>query len=201
MARASKRLFPARTAPMPVDSDAPVQGETPVPPRAERPADEAPARTVSSDRIGVPLAANGAIDLDAMRPNTRARVLEAIKKTKIDASEINANAEEFKRLAETAISAIGVSSFAVARMFGYPEDRAMVMLWSHGEILSTRDPIARVLAKHADSLKYADELIAASAVLAITGNKIQMLRSGASASPAPTVAKPNGGEHAQEHHA
>lgn len=192
MARAKTRIFPPR-------STGPTSLPDP-PPRASvaQPSEDPPSASRPADRVGVPLTANGAIDLDAMRPNTRQRVLDAIRKTKITSETSTEVSPALRELAETAIGAVGLLSMLGARLAGYPEERAMVMVWTPSEVAMTRDPAARVLAKHQESLKYADEFMLASAALAIIGQKVQLLRAPATAIP-PHV-KPNGSDHTDEHH-
>ncbi len=134
------------------------------------PAAESPARTaatVDKEKIVVTLDARGGLDIDAMRPKTKEKLVEALKRS-AGGLFPTAPPVPMKRWPEAAIRGgygmLGVAEVAIAAK-KYPPELAGVFTYTDEDLKILMEPTQAVLARYAGTVKH-EELIALGMVLA-----------------------------------
>ena len=137
--------------------------ETPVP------ATSAPAATkptVEKEKIVVTLDNRGGLDIDAMRPKTKEKLVEALKRSATGLFP-TAPAAPMKRWPEAAIRGtygiLSVAKVAIAAR-KYPPEFAAIFAYNDKQIEMLMEPTQAVLARYAGTIKH-EELIALGMVL------------------------------------
>lgn len=195
MASRKSRIFPRTAVAAAGSSD---EHPPMTPPPAPAPASdtsEATTGRTSVDRIGIGITATGAIDIDSMRPGTRQRFLDALAKSKLPGSPAASAAptpvsDEMRATASMACAALGMLLMAGARLAGYSEHDARLMLFTPHETDIVRDPAARVLQKYAGSFAYAEESALAAVLLTLVSQKFVSLKTAAAGGIPPVTSPP-----------
>lgn len=132
----------------------------------------------TSTRLSITLKADGSLDLDAMRPATRERVLKAIASTKTPDTPADRQRQiaELEPLAAMACHALGLACVLGARLKGIPDRYAAMLAITETQQAQLAGPAARVLAKYSGALAYADEAILVTALVSTLAGNIQAMQ-------------------------
>jgi hypothetical protein len=128
-------------------------------------------------RLGFSVTPNGAIDLEAMRPETRQRVLDAIARTAVPGTRAVADDPEWLPIADQIAMLLGVGAAAIAeRALGYSHEQALTLLYTPDERAAIAGPASRVLRKRFGMLAESEETLLALAIIGVTLPKIASLK-------------------------
>lgn len=196
---AKTKLFPRRNAasvrrphaaPLPPTPPAPEAAKVPAP-EPEPPPDRAASGKVV-DRIGVPIDASGAFDLDSMRPATRSRFDAALKKTKFASAPANTDAE-FRPIAVMTVDAVVSLQVMAASMFKCPPNELRHLAWNSAQRSVLADQLAAVLARHPQWMENAPEALLGATYggfLLASVQAIRAEREGTNRAPVASVSEP-----------
>jgi hypothetical protein len=126
------------------------------------------------DRIGVPIDASGAFDLDSMRPATRARFDAAMAKTKFSAAKTDDS--EFRPIAAMAVDAVVSLQVMAATLLKCPPHEARHLSWNAAQRSVLADQLAAVLARHPQWMQNAPETLLAATYGGFLLGSIQEIR-------------------------
>lgn len=141
------------------------------------PPPSAPALPETS-RFSFGLTPAGAIDLDAMRPASRDRMLRAIKATKIPGADgaPAAVSDAMRKEAHGALSLLGLLAVTIAKSAGFQDQECAMLAFSADERTMLVEPAAAVLAKYAHVMKYREETELIAALAMVMGEKVTRMR-------------------------
>jgi len=189
---AKTRIFPRRTAvrrPSETPQPAPKPADTPpaVAPAPEPSPDRAasPGASRVVDRIGVPIDASGAFDLDSMRPATRERFETALKKTRIPNAQVNA--ADYRPVASMAVDAIVSLQVMAATVLRCTPEEARHFAWSVQQRAVLADQLGVVLARHPGWMENAPEALLAATYCGFLVGSVQAIRREREGGPAASL--------------
>jgi len=160
--------MPAPTPPAPEPAPKPEPEPEPSP-------DRAASGRVVVDRIGVPIGKSGAFDLDAMRPATRARFDDALRKTKIP-SAVSSDSNEYRPVAAMAVDAVVSLQVMAATVLRCTPQEARHFAWNGQQRAVLADQLSAVLARHPQWMQNAPEALLGATYCGFLVGSLQAIR-------------------------
>ena len=161
-------------APLPPTPPAPEPAKSPIP--EPEPSPDRAASGKAIDRIGVPIDASGAFDLDSMRPATRSRFDAALRKTKIPSAGKADDGAEYRPVALMAVDAVVSLQVMAATVLRCTPSEARHLQWDAAHKAVLADQLAAVLARHPQWMQNAPEALLGATYCGMLVGSLQAIK-------------------------